>query len=202
MEVIAYRVAGWDTPFWVSPNRWPRRFNKSGRGPVQYWALHPLGPLAEMIRGQGIRTPSALADLRLRVWVARLKLKSVYQITYDNAPEVGLEPHHLISDDYGACQEFGAKCLADGDFPEVIEVPSAALPGTRRLIMFGPRVAIPYMFDAISSEDAATSICADGARPPVELLPLIRHTGEAHAEFVAWENDEDFVFTEPRVGRI
>lgn len=196
-DVIAYRIAGWDTPFWISPNRWPRRFNKADRGPVQYWALHPLGPLAEVLRAQGIRTPAGLADLRLRVWVTRLKLRNAREITYDNAPEFGLEPHHLISDDYGGCQEFGERCLAERRFPEVIEVPSAALPGTRNLVMFGPRVAVPYLFDAISSVDAATSVCAEKARPPVELLPLVRHVGEAHAEYAAWEDHEDFTFAEP-----
>ncbi|HYP22357.1 MAG TPA: RES domain-containing protein [Actinomycetota bacterium] len=200
-DIVAYRIAGWDTPFWVSPNRWPRRFNKAGRGPVQYWALHPLGPLAEVLRAQGLRSPDALQELRLRVWVSRVKVRKVEEVNFDNAGDYGLEPQHLISDDYGACQELGDRCLREGDSPEVLEVPSAALPGTRNLVMFGPRVAVPYLIDPIGPTDVPTSICAEGSRAPAELLPLVRHLGEPHTEFEAWRTGTAFAFAEPDIGR-
>src|SRR5690606_33389893 len=44
---LAWRLAAWDTPFWVHPNRAAGRFNPPATGPVQYWSLHPLTPWAE-----------------------------------------------------------------------------------------------------------------------------------------------------------
>lgn len=198
--MVAYRIAAWDTPFWVSPNRAARRFNKWGKGPVQYWSLHPLAPWAEIIRGQGLTDVGAVNELRQRVWAARLSV-SPTEITFENAPSFGLEPHHLISDDYGACQDFGDRCLRFAEQPKVIVVPSAALPGTKNLVMFGPRVMVPYLVEPLGSEDSPSSIVAEEALPPEALIPLVRQFGEEHEGLMAWEGGEELEFEEPLITR-
>lgn len=200
-SLVAYRIAAWDTPFWVSPNRAARRFNKHGRGPVQYWSLHPLTPWAEVIRGQGLDHIADVNELRQRVWVARFIFPPVTDIAFDSAPDFGLEPRHLVSDDYGACQDFGDTCLRAPDQPKVISVPSAALPGTRNLVIFGPRVMVPYLMEPLGLEDSPASIVAEEALPPEALIPLVRHFGEEHEGLTAWEQNKVFEFEEPEATR-
>lgn len=201
-EIVAYRLSGWDTPFWIGPNRFARRFNKGNSGPVQYWSLHPLTPWAEVLRGQGIKTEMDAQEFRQRVWAAIIVTESIEEIDYDNAPDFDLEPHQLVSDDYGACQDFGEKCLTDEDMPDAIEVPSAALPGTTNLVLFGPRIRVSYLADPISIEDSPTAIAAEAAQPPVELLPMVRHFGDLHDEYQAWSRGRPFPFKEPTVRRV
>ncbi len=197
MRLIGFRVSAWDEPFWVNENRGARRYNKAFTGPVQYWSLHPLTPWAEILRGQGIRTPQEVAELRQRLWVARFEIK-VADLTFDTAESFDMEPQHLIGDDTGACQQFGERRLSRG-LPNAITVPSAALPGTRNLVVFGPLVGSPYSAEALSPDDVPVSVAADYARPPETLLPMVRHVGARHEEYVAWRNGDTFRFREPRV---
>ncbi len=139
--------------------------------------------------------------MRQRVWAARIQVPSVRNIGFDNATEFELEPEHLVSDDYGPCQDFGERCLRERPMPKVIQVPSAALPGTRNLVIFGPRVAIPYLWNPLDPEDSPTAVGAERAQPLPELLRLVRHFDEPHAEFAAWKQRAPFEFIEPAVTR-
>lgn len=185
----------------MGPNRFGRRFNKPASGPVQYWSLHPLTPWAEILRGHGIKTADDACELRQRVWAARLHISSVDTITYENAVDYGLEAHHLVGDDYGACQDFGERCLREASLPKAIRVPSAALPGTTNLVLFGPKVAIPYLLEPIGLDDAPAALAAENAQPPPELLPLVRHFDDEHQELDAWRRGRPFEFSEPVLGR-
>jgi hypothetical protein len=48
---VGYRVADWDTPLWVNPNRSPSRWWTPG-AIVQYWSLHPLTPWRSICEGE------------------------------------------------------------------------------------------------------------------------------------------------------
>lgn len=200
MRIVAFRVSGWDEPFWVNENRAARRFNRAFTGPVQYWSLHPLTPWAEVLRGQGIQSSEDLAQFRQRLWAARFDLEPD-EVTFDTAESFGLEPRDLISDDHGACQELGARRLTDFDLPNAIAVPSAALPGTKNLVVFGPLVGSPYTMEPLDPQDVPSSVAADNAGPPESLLPLVRPFGREHAEHEAWSRGEIYRFREPRVLR-
>lgn len=63
--------------------------------------------------------------------------------------------------------------------------------------MFGPRTAVPYLVDPIGLADVPTSVCGEAAQAPVELLPLVRHVGDAHSEYEAWRRGDTFTFAEP-----
>ena len=76
-------------------------------------------------------------------------------------------------------------------------VPSAALPGTRNVIIFGPRVAAPYLAEPVSSLDIPASITADGGRPLLSLLSMVRFVGDPHAALEARRQGKSFQFTEP-----
>src|SRR5207249_486426 len=108
--------------------------------------------------------------LRLRMWVLRIPAEEIFDLNYDSAPELHLEPHQLISDDYGACQDLGDRCRTDAALPKILRVPSAALPGTRNIVIFGARVAVEYLREPIDEMDIPTTVAAENAQPLATLL--------------------------------
>lgn len=144
MSVEAYRLANWDTPLWINPNRRPSRFAADGQV-VQYWSLHPLTPWAEILRFHNVTDPREAAELRLRPWVAQVHLpEGTIEVDFDNAPRFGISPDALVDEDHSRCQKWAASLSV----PAMI-VPSAALPGTKNLILFGPRVRVRYGVDPL-----------------------------------------------------
>ncbi len=131
------------------------------------------------------------------MWALRIRADDAFDLNYDTAGSLGLEPHHLVAEDYGPCQDLAERLRADPALPQMIRVPSAALPGTPNIVIFGPRVSAPYLVDPLGPVDVPASLVADRARPPDALFPLVRFQGTAHAEFEAWTKGEPFDFAEP-----
>lgn len=183
-----WRLAAWDTPLWASPNRAAGRYNAEGDGPVQYWSLHPLGPWAEHLRAHGIDGVERLRQLRVRAWAAQFHVEPA-RLGFDEASRYGLDPEDLVADDHTACQQLGARLLADGE-PAAMEVPSAALAGTRTLVVFGARVASPFGVAPVGKVDVPTTVSADDGHALETLLAQVRHLGQPHAELAAWRRGE------------
>lgn len=138
-----------------------------------------------------------LVELRARVWVLRVHLSDLTPISFSNASEFGLEPGDLVADDYGACQEFADRCRMNDSLPRAIRVPSAALPGTENLVIFGSRVIAPYHLDPVEEIDIPAGVVADGAHPLHTLINRIRYVGDPHPQFEAWKEGADWSFEEP-----
>lgn len=138
MEALtAFRFSNWDTPLWASANRRPGRFGVVG-DTVQYWCLHPFGCWAEHLRLHNITDLDEAAELRPRPWVARVPpVPEIPRLTSDNAASHGLDAESLVDDDWSACQRWARVNAGLG----AVIAPSAALPGTENLILFGPRSA-------------------------------------------------------------
>jgi RES domain-containing protein len=197
-EWVAYRIAAWDTPFWSLPNRREGRFNYPGKSETQYLALHPLTPWAEIARNERRVERHELEEIRLPVWVARLVLdEEPIEIGFDDADGWELEPEDLIADDRSACQALGERIRRDSDLPDTLVVPSAALPGTKNLIVFGPRVISSYLLEPIDYQDAPASLVSERSMIPAGLETSIRHFDAPHRAFEAWREGNDFVFEEP-----
>jgi RES domain-containing protein len=181
MEVVAYRLAGWDTPLWASPNRRAGRFHAEGDPPTQYWSLHPMTPWAELLRYDDRRTPEEADDVRARLWVGRLELDGVRRIGFADASRVQLVDADLVDDDWSACQALARRLRSRRRGPVGLRVPSAALPGTENVVLFGERVAAPYQVDPVDRRlDVPVAHAAESARPLAELLPFVRWRGEPH----------------------
>jgi len=195
--LTAFRLAAWDTPLWVNPNRREGRYNNEGVGPTQYMCLHPLGPWAELLRGEDRRQPGEVREFRMRLWVLRVRVANIADLTFDTAEDYDVRAGDLVSDDYGACQEFADRHRADPKLPDILRVPSAALPGTRNLVILGPRVGAPYLAEPVSDIDIPTSVAAERGQALHALPQLIRYRGEPHAEFEAWQRGETLAFVEP-----
>lgn len=187
MTVVAYRHAAYDSPWWVIPSRREGRFNGAHEDdPTQYLALHPLGPTAELLRHQ-LRGPDSdrVDTILVNLWAVLVDTEGIVDITFDNcASDHGISPAELVGDDYTPTQALATRLRA-AHVPGCT-VPSAALPGTSNLILFGPRVADPYLSVPLTPEECPTGHLTDGARPAREALPLVCFTGAPHSALTVW----------------
>lgn len=193
-EETTFRISNWDTPLRVNPNRTAGRFNEAGSAPTQYLCLHPLTPWAEYLRSAELREAADLAERRLRIWAVKVDLSSATEISFDNASKFGLEPDDLVSDEHGACRLLAEELRRDPQGPRMIVVPSAALPGTRNIVIFGERVAIPYSWTPLGPVDLPACVIAERSRPPVGIESRVNFLGEPHAELDAWRAGLPFRF--------
>jgi hypothetical protein len=198
--VIVYRQATFGTPLRTEPARRPGRYHDEDQAaPTQYLCQHPLGPLAELMRGNALRRPEQIRQVRARTWALCLSgAEALLAIGFGTAHEHGLEPGDLVADDQTRCRRLAADLRRAGS-PGVV-VPSAALPGTRSVVLFGPRVGSPYLLEPLGEVDVPASITAHDGRPVASLIGLVRFQGEAHAELTAWRRGEEFAFAEPDWG--
>lgn len=193
--MICYRVAAYATPLRVVAASQPGRYNAADEDdPTQYMTLHPLGPVAELMRRADLRTAEQVGGVRARTWALEVPIEDLPEITFDSADQLGITAEDLVSDDHRTCQQL-AGGLRD-QIPGMI-VPSAALPGTRNVVLFGPRVAAPYLIRPVSSLDIPASVTAEDGRPLTSLLSLVRFVGQLHPALAAWEHGTDFHFVEP-----
>ena len=192
----AYRLASWRRPLRTEPSRIAGRYHRATEAsPTQYLCLHPLGPWAEFLRASELAVVEQLALVRHRTWVVRIPLDGLLRIGFADAGAHGLRPGDLVSDDLRACHRLADRLRAAGE-PGAI-VPSAALPGTDNVVLFGERAAAPYLVEPLSEIDVPASLTADGGRPPLGVLDRVRRRGRPHAALEAFRSGEPFAFTEP-----
>jgi hypothetical protein len=187
-HLVAYRWADYDTPLWANANRGSGRWHRAGSEPTQYWSLHPLGPWAEYLRFHGIRDGADLTGIASRTWAAQFAFEDheIASVTFATAESWAVDAGDLVSDDYLACQAL-AEVLRTRY--SAVVVPSAALPGTENLVVFGPRAIAPYGTAPVDPGlDVPAAPSADGGRPPVALAGLVRYRGEVHAGLRAWSS--------------
>lgn len=197
-EHWGFRLAAWDTPLRVNPNRTAGRFHRENSPATQYVGLHPLTPWAEYLRTHGITSREEVNDQRIRIWALRVVTADITPIDFENASHFGLDPWDLVSDDWTACQDFADGLRDDASAPKVLQVPSAALAGTCNLVLLGERVDIPYLWTPLDEVDVPTCVVAEDGRPPARLLDLVRYDGEPHAEFEAWGSGWRYEFADLR----
>jgi hypothetical protein len=147
------------------------------------------------MRNSDLRTPELLRAVRIRTWALEVDIDELDEITFDTAENYGIGAAELVSDDRDACQRLAEELRRGGVVGAI--VPSAALPGTRNTVLFGARVAAPYLTRRVSSIDIPASITAEDGRPPTSLIDRVRFIGERHAGLAAWQNSAVFDFGEP-----
>jgi RES domain len=187
--VIAYRHAAYDTPWWAFPSSRGGRFHRAGMDTVQYLSLHPLGPAAEQLRHH-VGPDGDPDELLLNLWAVQVDVDDVVEVTFDNCAAHGLTPDELVGDDYTPTQAL-ADAVRDAG-ASALRVPSAALPGTENLVLFGIRVLHPYLATPLSTEEIPTGHLTDGARPPAEVGGLVRWLGTPHPALEQWKATGSF----------
>jgi RES domain len=200
VELVAFRLANYETPLWPVENFSTGRFNEAAIGFTQYLSLHPQTPWAELLRNEDRRTRDRALLMRYPLWAVRVELSDEpLELTFANAPEFGLRPEDLVADDHGPCRAFAARLREEG--PRAFIAPSAALPGTRNLVVLEPRVLVSWNQVPVDEIDWPGSLAAQDGRCPEGLWDVVhyREGDTQHAGLAAWEGGEDFVFEEPEV---
>jgi len=188
-----YRIADWSSPLWVNPNRSDGRWNRAGQT-TQYLCFHPSGPWAEFAKREHLWVDD-YKHFKHRLWALRVDVSSAVTVDFDSASTHGITAEELVGDDWGPCQELADRLRAAD--VEMIVVPSAALPGTRNLVIFGPRVSSPYLRTPIDEVDLPTAIAADDASAPVGVRWKVCEAVANNGELAAWHDGTPYEFTEP-----
>jgi RES domain len=199
-ELIAFRVANYETPLWSVENFSAGRYNDSDAGFTQYLSLHPLTPWAELLRNEDRRARERAVLMRYPLWAMRLQLEDEpFELTFDNAAEFGLSAADLVADDHRPCRALAEAFRQDG--PKTFLAPSAALPGTTNLVVLEPRVLAPWNQIPLDDIDWPGSLTSQDGRCPEGLWDFVhyRATGRTHPALDAWLNGEDYAFAEPEV---
>jgi RES domain len=200
VELVAFRLANYETPLWAVPNFAAGRYNEPDTGSTQYLSLHPLTPWAELLRNEDRRTREQAILMRYPLWALRLEFDTApLDLTFDNAHELGLSPGDLVADDHTPCRELARRWRTDG--PSAFIAPSAALPGTRNLIVLEPHVLISWEQVPIEDIDWPGSLASQDGRCPEGLWELVhyRATRAKHPALRAWRRGAAFTFEEPLV---
>jgi hypothetical protein len=115
------------------------------------------------------------------------------------AAEHGIAAESLVAEDYTATQELARRLRASGS-PGLV-APSAALPGTSTVVLFGAKVLCPYLYRAVDPEQEPTAHIADAAPAP-EVASLVRRRGDDHQSLTEWaQSGTATVFVDPPVPR-
>jgi len=200
LELIAFRLANYETPLWSVENFSAGRYNDADSGSTQYLSLHPLTPWAELLRNEDRRTRERALPMRYPLWAVRVQLDDEpFELMFDNAAQFGLSADDLVADDQGPCRALAQAFRRGG--PAVFTAPSAALPGTRNLIVLEPHVLAPWNLHPLDKIDWPGSLTSQDGRCPEGLWDVVhyRQAGTKHAALEAWERSQEFVFEEPEV---
>ena len=184
MRLTVFRHASYDSPWWAFPSSRAGRFHRAGTDTVQYLSLHPLGPAAEMLR-HNVGPSGNPDDVVLNLWTAVVDVDEVARVDFDDCARYGLTPDELVGDDYTPTQALAGVVRATAATAMV--APSAALPGSHNLILFGVRVLNPFLGEPLTPEEVPTGHLTDGARPPAEVAPHVRWFGAPHRAVEQWK---------------
>ncbi len=173
---VAYRATSYDVPLWVNPNRRSGRWNIAGGIPTQYMALDAEAPFAEVLRHEDLRTEEGASHYSATIWQLRVESLAIVDYrSYELAEAAGFDPDALVQDDHERCQVEAQWLMTQG--ARGVLSPSAALPGSVNLTLFGARVPIawdatPGLASSIPVQRLATG------RPPVGLTSRVRYFGQ------------------------
>jgi hypothetical protein len=124
-------------------------------------------------------------DVLLNLWSAIVEVADPTRVDFDDCAAHGLTADELVGDDYGPAQDLADAVRAAGS--TALIVPSAALPGTHNLVLFGSRVSHPYQRPPITPDEIPTGHLSDGARPPAEVASYVRWFGMPHRAAEQWK---------------
>jgi RES domain-containing protein len=176
---VAYRATSYDVPLWVNPNRRSGRWNIAGQGCTQYFALDAEAPWAELLRYENLTTETEAAHYMSSLWQLRVDVGAVTDYSsFEKAEAAGFSPEALVDDDYERCQA-EAQWLVSHVAGAILS-PSAALPGSTNLTLFGARVPVPWTTSAALASSIPAQRLTTG-HPPQGLTARIRYFGQKHS---------------------
>jgi RES domain-containing protein len=180
LELMAYRATSYDVPLRPSANRRSGRWNTVRSGTAQYLCLDSEAPYAEKLRHEDLRTEQLAATYRTGLWVLQVNEGFVVDYsTFEKAEAAGFPPDALVDDNHERCQK-EAQRLQDLGAGGVLS-PSAALPGSTNLTLFGPRVPVKWGAKTAGVASAVPAQRLAEGSPPTGLVGRVRFFGMNHA---------------------
>lgn len=199
MKLTTFRHAAYDSPWWAFPSSREGRFHRAGQDTVQYLSLHPLGPAAEVLR-HNVGPHGDPDDIVLNLWASVVDVDDVTHVDFGDCETYARTADELVGDDYSATQEL-ADTVRDSGATAMI-VPSAALPGTHNLIVFGVRLLHPFLWEPLMPEEVPTGHLTDGARAAAEVAGHVRWRGTPHTAAEQWKASGTYdLFDDPMATR-
>jgi RES domain-containing protein len=138
--------------------------------------LDAQAPFAEVLRHENLRTEDEASHYSSTIW--QLQIDDGLVVDYSSfelADAAGFDARALVEDDHERCQA-EARWLADEGARGLLS-PSAALPESISLTLFGPRVCVPWN----TKTELASSIPAQRlttGHPPAGLTSQVRYFGQ------------------------
>jgi RES domain-containing protein len=173
-----FRYSSYDVPLWVRANTTDERWNNAGDGATQYLSTTADGAWAELIRNENLRSESDLRLVSMPLWQVDIEQTGIADYRdFETAAKAGFPPEALIDDDQAACRAEGLRLRAAG-FTGIL-YPSAALPGETNLVLFGPKILLPWGAPRVLASGVPGMRLTVGA-PPRDVLPRVRHVGARH----------------------
>jgi len=173
---VAYRATSYDVPLWVNSNRRDGRWSIAGQHPTQYMTLDAQAPFAEVLRHEDLHTEEEASHYSSTIW--QLQIDDGLIVDYSSfelADAAGFDAQALIEDDHERCQAEAQWLATEG--ARGLLSPSAALPGSISLTLFGARVCVPWN----TTTELASSIPAQRlttGHPPSGLTAKVRYFGQ------------------------
>jgi RES domain-containing protein len=172
---VVYRITSYDVPLWVNPNRRSGRWNIAGSHCTQYTCTDSEAPFAEALRHENLRSEEEASHYSTTLWQLQIDAGAIVDYgSFELAESAGFDPEALVEDDHERCQAEAQWLRGRG--ARGILSPSAALPGSKSLTLFGPRVCVPWN----TSTSLASAIPAQkliAGHPPPGLTARVRYFG-------------------------
>jgi hypothetical protein len=119
------------------------------------------------------------------LWQIEIEQSSIADYRdFETVEKAGFSPEAVIDDDQSRCREEGLRLRTAG-FTGIL-YPSAALPGELNLVLFGPKILLPWGTPRVLSSGIPAMRLTVGAPPP-NVLPRVRHAGARHTSFSEYE---------------
>lgn len=178
-QTRVYRATSYDVPLRVAANRRSGRWNLAQAGTVQYLCLDAQAPFAEKLRHEDLRTQGEAATYTVTLWELEVNEGIVVDYsTFEKAEDAGFPPDALVDDDHERCQEEAQRLVSLG--ARGVLSPSAALPGSVNLTLFGRRVEVRWGAKArVASAIPAQKLVT--GHPPTGIVERVRFFGDAHS---------------------
>lgn len=150
----------------------------------RFAVLSTDGAWAELIRNEELTSEAEVSLVRIPMWAIQVVDALIVDYsTFEKAEAAGFDPEALVDDGYSRTQTGGKRLRADG-YHGVL-APSAALPGTVKLTLFGARVIAARGRSPLLASALPATITATGSPAP-GLVPRVRRLGTPHQGLVAY----------------
>jgi RES domain len=184
---VFFRYSSYDVPLWVRANTTDERWHHAGDGATQYVSTTADGAWAELIRNENLHSEADLRLVSMLLWQVEIEQTGIADYRdFKTAEKAGFPPEALIDDDQTACRAEGLR-LREAGFTGVL-YPSAALPDETSLVLFGPKILLPWGTPRVLASGIPGMRLTVGA-PPLDVLSRVRHAGARHAGFSKYQRD-------------